>query len=67
MIILLLTTQEKVGERIAARLRSKYNYIVQTTGQWEYIGLMGAIGFENPDGFLTAGADPRADAQAYGW
>ncbi|MCR5621527.1 MAG: helix-turn-helix domain-containing protein [Treponema sp.] len=29
MIILLLTTQEKVGERIAARLRSKYNYIVQ--------------------------------------
>ena len=30
MIVLLLTTQEKVGERIAARLRSKYNYIVQT-------------------------------------
>ncbi len=30
MIILLLTTQEKIGERMAARLRSKYNYIVQT-------------------------------------
>lgn len=30
MIILLLTTQAKVGERIASRLRSKYNYIVQT-------------------------------------
>ena len=30
MILLLLTTQEKVGNRIAERLRSKYNYIVQT-------------------------------------
>jgi DNA-binding response OmpR family regulator len=30
MIILLLTTQEKVGEKIAGRLRSQYNYIVQT-------------------------------------
>ena len=30
MILLLLTTQEKVGNRIAERLRSKYNYLVQT-------------------------------------
>ncbi|MBQ9538777.1 MAG: helix-turn-helix domain-containing protein [Treponema sp.] len=30
MILLILTTQEKVGKRIADRLRSKYNYIVQT-------------------------------------
>ncbi len=29
MILLLLTTQEKVGRRIADRLSSKYNYIVQ--------------------------------------
>lgn len=28
MILLLLTTQEKVGRRIAERLRSRYNYIV---------------------------------------
>ncbi len=30
MILLLLTTQEKVGNRIAERLRKKYNYIVAT-------------------------------------
>ncbi|GEM_PF-4996441 len=30
MILLLLTTQEKVGKRIAERLRSRYNYIVAT-------------------------------------
>ena len=62
-----IQVEGRIDEAVRKELADKYNYIVQTTGQWEYIGLMGAIGFENPDGFLTAGADPRADAQAYGW
>ena len=57
----------RVDPQVRKELAEKFGYVVQTKGEWEYIGLMGAIGFRNQDGFYQGGADPRAAAQAYGW
>lgn len=62
-----IQVEGRVAPAVRKELADKYGYIVQTKGQWEYIGLMGAIGFNNPDGFLMAGSDPRADGTAFGW
>ena len=62
-----IQVEGRVPEAVRKELADKYGYIVQTAGEWEYIGLMGAIGFDYKNGFLLGGSDPRADGTAYGW
>lgn len=62
-----IQVEGRVPEEVRKELAEKYGYVVQTSGGWEYIGLMGAIGFDYKNGFLLGGADPRSHATAYGW
>ena len=56
----------RVSESVRKDLAEKYGYTVQTSGEWEYVGIMGAIGWDG-EGFAVGGADPRIDSRAYAW
>ena len=61
-----IQVEGRVPQAVRDELAGKYGYIVQTKGDWEYIGLMEAIGFE-ANGIKAGGADPRTDCRAYAW
>ena len=62
-----IQVEGRVPEAVRKELAEKYGYTVQTKTDWEYIALMGAIGFDHKNNRKIAGADPRADAVAIGW
>ncbi|MBQ8089879.1 MAG: gamma-glutamyltransferase, partial [Pyramidobacter sp.] len=62
-----IQVEGRVPQAVRDELKDKYGYVVQTKTDWEYIALMGAIGFDHKNNRKIAGADPRADAVAIGW
>ncbi|MGN0837798.1 MAG: gamma-glutamyltransferase family protein [Pyramidobacter sp.] len=62
-----IQVEGRVPQAVRDELKDKYGYTVQSKFDWEYIGLVGAIAFDNENGRKSAGSDPRADAIAYGW
>ena len=62
-----IQVEGRVSEDVRRELAEKYGYTVQTQGQWEYVGIMDAIGFDYENGFIVGGADPRADPVALAW
>jgi gamma-glutamyltranspeptidase/glutathione hydrolase len=62
-----IQVEGRVSQAVRDELKEKFGYVVQTKGDWEYVGYMGAIGFDEKNGFRVAGSDPRSDAIAYGW
>ncbi len=62
-----IQVEGRVSQAVRDELKEKYGYVVQTKGDWEYVGYMGAIGFDETNGFRVAGSDPRSDAVAYGF
>ncbi len=62
-----LQVEGRVPQSVRDELSTKYGYTIQSKFDWEYIGLMGAIGFDDENDRRIAGSDPRADAVAYGW
>lgn len=62
-----IQVEGRVPQAVRDELKDKFGYIVQTKGDWEYIGYMNAILFDHKNGFVAAGADPRSDAYALAW
>ncbi len=62
-----LQVEARVAPAVREELNKKYGYIIQSKADWEYIGFMGAIGFDHEQNRRIAGSDPRSDAIAYGW
>ena len=61
-----IQVEARVPQAVRDELKEKYGYTVQTHGDWEYIGYMGAISSE-AEGRWFAGTDPRTDSIAYGY
>lgn len=62
-----LQVEARVPQAVRDELAEKYGYTIQTKADWEYIGYMGAIGFDHEKDRRIAGSDPRSDSIAYGW
>ena len=61
-----IQVEARVPQAVRDELKDKYGYVVQTHGDWEYIGYMGAISSE-AEGRWFAASDPRTDSIAYGY
>ncbi len=59
--------EARVPEEVRRQLSEDMGYVVQSKADWEYIGFMGAIGFDHQQNRKWAGSDPRSDSIAYGW
>ena len=62
-----LQIEGRIPQAVRDELKDQYGYVIQSKGDWEYIGYMNAIGFDEKNGFCSAAAEPRSDAYAVAW